>query len=247
MQNIIAIWQREMKSYFVSPIAYVVLTIFLFASGYFFYSYLTQVVERTMLLAQFGQASQAIDVPGIVAQAHFHTISVVLLFIVPMLTMGLFAEEKKRGTIELLLTAPVGHFQAIAGKFLASLTFLLILLLANTVITLPLFVFGKPDPFPIITGYLGLFLFGMTLMAIGLFISTLTENQIVAVVITFGVSLVLFVIELKNVLNYLNLISHLEDFVKGIISTQHIIFYVTLTFLGLFLAYRSIESMRWKS
>ncbi|MEJ2245196.1 MAG: ABC transporter permease subunit [Acidobacteriota bacterium] len=214
---------------------------------YFFYSYLSQVIERTMMLAQFSQVSQPIDVPGIITQALFHTISVVLLFIVPMLTMGLFAEEKKRGTIELLLTAPVGHFQAITGKFLASLTFLLILLLANAVTILPLFIYGDPDLYPILVGYLGLFLHGMTLMAIGLFISTLTENQIVAVVISFGISLVLFVIEIKNALSYINLISHLEDFTKGVIDTSHVIFFVTLTFLGLFLAYRSIESMRWKN
>jgi ABC-2 type transport system permease protein len=256
MQNIVAIWQREMKSYFVSPIAYVVLTVFIFLSGYFFYSYLTQVIERTMMLAQFSQSPQPINVPGIVAQALFQTISVVLLFIIPMLTMGLFAEEKKRGTIELLLTTPVGHFQVIAGKYLASLTFLLIMLAANAVTILPLFIFGQPDLNPILSGYFGLFLYGMTLLAVGLFISTLTENQIVAVIITFGVSLALFVIEslsssavgiTKNVIQYISLMSHLEDFTKGVIDTSHVIYYVTFAFLGLFLAYRSLESMRWKS
>ena len=176
-----------------------------------------------MMLAQFGQAPQAINVPGIVTQALLNTMSVVLLFIIPMLTMGLFAEEKKRGTIELLLTTPVGYCEVIAGKYLASLTFLLILLLANFITILPLFIFSQPDLNPILSGYLGLFLYGMTLLAIGLFISTLTENQIVAVVITFGVSLSLFVIELKNILNYISFISHLEDFTKGVIDTSHII------------------------
>lgn len=256
MQNILAIWQREMKSYFVSPIAYVVLTVFLFLSGFFFFSYLAQVIQATMMQAQFGQASQPIDVPGIIVRAVLQTISVVLLFVVPMLTMGLFAEEKKRGTIELLLTSPVGHFQAIAGKYLASLTFLLIMLLANAVTILPLFIHGEPDLNPILSGYLGMFLYGMTLLAIGLFISTLTENQIVAVIITFGVSLALFVIEsfsasavgvTKNVIDYLSVISHLEDFIKGVVDTSHIIYYITFAFVGLFLAYRSLESMRWKS
>jgi ABC-2 type transport system permease protein len=256
MRNIAAIWQREMKSYFVSPIAYVVLTVFIFLSGYFFYSYLSQIIQATMMQAQFGQASQPINVPGIVVQALFQTMSVVLLFIIPMLTMGLFAEEKKRGTIELLLTAPVGHFQVIAGKYAASLTFLLIMLVANALTILPLFIFGKPDLNPILAGYLGMFLYGMTLLAIGLFISTLTENQIVAVIITFGVSLALFVIEslsssaiglTKKVIEYLSIISHLEDFTKGVIDTSHVIYYATFAFLGLFLAYRSLESMRWKS
>jgi ABC-2 type transport system permease protein len=209
-----------------------------------------------MMQAQFGQGSQPIDVPGIVFKGLLQTISVVLLFIIPMLTMGLFAEEKKRGTIELLLTTPVGHFQAIAGKYLASLTFLLILILTNVITILPLFIHGQPDLQPMISGYLGMFLFGMTLLAIGLFISTLTENQIIAVMLTFGVSLVLFVIEsfsasatgvAKSVIDYLSVMSHLEDFVKGVIDTSHIIYYVTFAFVGLFLAYRSLESMRWKN
>src|SRR5215510_6492960 len=99
MQNILAIWQREMKAYFVSPVAYVVLTVFLFLSG---------LIQQTMMQGQFGQGAQPVDVPGIVSRSFFGTTSVVLLFMIPMLTMGLFAEEKKRGTIELLLTTPVG-------------------------------------------------------------------------------------------------------------------------------------------
>ncbi len=255
MQNILAIWQREMKSYFVSPIAYVVLTVFLFLTGFFFFSILTAVVQSTMMQAQLGQGSQPIDVPGIVTRSLFQTISVVLLFIVPMLTMGLFAEEKKRGTIELLLTTPVGNFQALAGKYLASLTFLLILFLSSGLTISALFVFGQPEWKPILSGYLGMFLYGAALLAIGLFISTLTENQIVAVMITFGVSLALWLIDAfstsatgvtRNVISYLSVISHLEDFIKGVIDTSHIIYYLTFAFIGLFLTYRSLESMRWK-
>jgi ABC-2 type transport system permease protein len=202
-----------------------------------------------------GQGTQPIDVPGIVTRSLFQTTSVVLLFIVPMLTMGLFAEERKRGTIELLLTTPVGNFQAMMGKYLASLTFLLILFLASAVTISPLFIYGQPDWKPILSGYLGMFLYGAALLAVGLFISTLTENQIVAVVITFGASLFLWLIEslsastagvTKTVIDYLSVISHLEDFLKGVIDTSHIIYYVTFAFIGLFLTYRSLESMRWK-
>jgi ABC-2 type transport system permease protein len=255
MQNIIAIWQREMKSYFVSPIAYVVLTVFLFLSGFFFFSLLTSVVQATMMQGQLGQGSQPIDVPGIIMRNLFQTISVVLLFIVPMLTMGLFAEEKKRGTIELLLTTPVGNLQALAGKYLASLTFLLIMFLTSIAVIAPLFVYGNPEWKTIFSGYLGMFLYGAAILAIGLFISTLTENQIVAVIVTFGVSLVLWLIDAfsasasgvsKSVISYLSVISHLEDFIKGVIDTSHIVYYVTFAFVGLFLAYRSLESMRWK-
>jgi ABC-2 type transport system permease protein len=249
MQNILAIWQREIKSYFVSPIAYVVLTVYLFITGLFFFGYVAQ-----LSTAQIGQIQQAIDVPGIVIRGLFQTTSVVLLFIVPMLTMGLFAEEKKRGTIELLLTTPVGNLQALAGKYLASLTFLLLMLVGSLITIAPLFVYSQPELKPIFSGYLGLFLCGAALLAIGIFISTLTENQIVAVIITFGVSLVLWLVEIfapssgpaKSVISYLSVISHLDDFVKGVIDTTHIIFYVTFAFVGLFLAYRSLESMRWK-
>ncbi len=256
MQNILAIWQREMKAYFVSPIAYVVLTVFLFLSGFFFYGILTAVVQNTMMQAQMGQGAQPIDVPGIVSRSFFGTMSVVLLFMIPMLTMGLFAEEKKRGTIELLLTTPVGNFQAMMGKDLASLSFLLVMFLSSGITISALFIYGQPEWKPILGSYLGLILYGAALLAVGLFISTLTENQIVAVVITFGVILVLWLIEsmavgaqgaARDVLSYLSVIGHLDDFIKGVIDTSHIIFYVTFAFVGLFLTYRSLESMRWKS
>jgi ABC-2 type transport system permease protein len=256
MQNVLAIWQREMKSYFVSPIAYVVLTVFLFLSGFFFFSLVNVVIQQTMMQAQFGQGMAPMDMPGMVSRSLFGTTSVVLLFMIPMLTMGLFAEEKKRGTMELLLTTPVGNFQALMGKYLASLTFLAIMLGGSGLIMSGLFLYSKPEWKPMLGGYLGLLLYGAALLAIGLFISTLTENQIVAVVITFGVILVLWLIEsfassaqgmAKDVLNYLSVISHLDDFIKGVIDTTHVIFYLTFASVGLFLAYRSLESMRWKS
>jgi len=256
MQNVIAIWQREMRSYFVSPIAYVVLTVFLFLCGLIFFGNLTEVYQYTMSTAQMGQGMQPIDVPGYITQSLFRTATVILLFILPMMTMALFSEEKKRGTIELLLTTPVGNFQALMGKYLASLTFLVILFAGSAITLSPLFVYSQPDWKPILTAYLGLFLYGAALLALGVFISTLTENQIVAVILTFGVSLVLWLISVfaasttgaaKTVINYLSVISHLDDFIKGVIDTSHVIYYVTFAFVGLFLAYRSLESMRWKA
>jgi len=256
MKNILAIWQREMKSYFVSPVAYVVLTVFLFIAGFFFYTILTAWVQQTMMQSAYGQGAPPVDVPGMVSRSFFGTISVVLLFMIPMLTMGLFAEEKKRGTIELLLTTPVGNFQAMMGKYLASLTFLLIMYGGSLFTISALFLYGSPDWKPILAGYLGLVLYGATLLAVGLFISTLTENQIVAGVITLGLILVLWLVDamasgvqgvMKDVLSYLSVISHLDDFIKGVIDTTHVIFYLTFAFFGLFLTYRSLESLRWKS
>jgi ABC-2 type transport system permease protein len=254
MQNILAIWQREMKSYFVSPIAYAVLTVFLFISGIFFSYYLVRASQVVMMQAQFGQASQPMDIPGMVTKALFGTLQVILLFLVPMLTMGLFSEERKRGTIELLLTTPVGNFQAIAGKYIASLTFLAILVFSNVITILPIFIYGHPELKPILSAYLGLFLYGSALLAVGLFVSTLTENQIISVIITFGISLFFLLVNGiadwlgvgKNVVDYLSVTTHIEQFIDGVIDTSNIIYYLTFAFVGLFLAYRSLESMRWK-
>jgi ABC-2 type transport system permease protein len=254
MRNILAIWQRELKSYFVSPIAYAVLTVFLLISGVVFFRGLFDVFQYTVSQAD-GQRAQAIDLPGHVTRGLFQTMAVILLFVTPMLTMGLFSEEKRRGTIELLLTTPVGNLQSLMGKYLASITFLLFLLVSSGLTISILFIYGQPDWKPILSGYLGLILYGAALLAIGVFVSTLTENQIVAVVITFGISLLLLFITVfsasavglvKNVIDYLSLTSHLDQFLQGIIDTSHVIYYLSFTFVGLFLAYRSLESMRWK-
>ena len=255
MQNILAIWQREMKSYFVSPVAYVVLTIFLVLAGMFFFGNLAEVVQYTLSQAQMGQTGQPIDVPAYVIRTLFDTLTVILLFLIPMLTMRLFAEEKKQKTLELLLTLPISNVQTMLGKYLASLTFLLILLASVGFTISPLFIYGQPDAAPIISAYLGLFLYGAALLALGLFISTLTENQIIAVVITFGISLMLLLVSLfgsyatgtvREVINYLSILNHLDDFIKGVIDTSHVIYYLTFAFVWLFLAYRSLESMRWR-
>jgi ABC-2 type transport system permease protein len=253
MRTILAIWQRELRAYFVSPIAYVVLTIFSLIVGFFFVANLSSLIQASMM--QGGQA-QPIDVPGIVSQAVFGTMSVILLFMLPMLTMGLFAEEKRRGTLELLLTAPVSPFQALMGKYLASVTMVIAMLLLSGMSMSTLFIYGDPDLKPILGGYLGLFLYSAALLSIGLFISTLTENQIVSVILTFGAILVLWVIDalsswsmgsLRDVLAYLSVIGHLEDFMKGVLDTSHIVFYLSFVFIGLFLTYRSLESLRWKN
>jgi len=253
MRTILAIWQREMRAYFVSPVAYVILTVFPLIIGFFFIANLSSLVQASMM--QGGQA-QPIDVPGIVSQAVFGTMSVILLFMLPMITMGLFAEEMRRGTLELLLTAPVSAFQLMMGKYLAGVTMVAAMFFLSGISMSTLFIYGDPDLKPVLGGYLGLFLYSAALLSIGLFISTLTENQIVSVIITFGAILVLWVIDalsswsmgsIRDVLNYLSLTGHLEDFMKGVIDTSHIIFYLSFIFVGLFLTYRSLESLRWKT
>ena len=259
MRNIFAIVERELGSYFISPIAYVVLTGFLFLSGVVFQGVLFQVMDYQLRIvlqsAQGGGGNTAFDAPYVVSQQFLGTTSVLLLFMVPMITMGLFSEEKKRGTIELLLTAPVTDLQIVLGKFLAAFSFLLILLLATWIPISVLYVYGSPASGPILTLYLGLLLYGLAIVAIGLFVSTLTENQIVSGILGFVIALALWFFDLlanrmegsmKAVVQYLSLINHLEDFTKGVIASSHIIFYLSFTIVGLFLTYRSVDSLRWR-
>jgi ABC-2 type transport system permease protein len=259
MKNIIAIVQRELGMYFVSPVAYVVLTIFLFLSGMFFQTVLSEVLRMSMMQAmqgaQFGQGAAPIDVPGIVSRNFLSSMSVILLFMIPMITMALFSEEKKRGTIELLLTAPVTDVEVILGKFFAAASFFAILLLSTWIPMAVLYIFGHPASGPIFTAYLGLFLYSLSLVAIGMFISSLTENQIVAGVLSFGSFMLLWLVSVmanaaqgssKAVLSYLSILDHLDEFMKGVLSTSNVIFYLSLAFVGVFLTYRSVDSLRWR-
>jgi len=259
MRNILAIVERELRAYFTSPIAYVILTIFVFLSGLFYRSILSQVLQMG-LMAQI-QAQQLgprpMDMPGMITRGFLSTMSVILLFIMPMLTMGLFSEEKKRGTIELLLTAPLTDLEVVLGKFFAGATFFVILLLTTWIPTGALYLYSSPASGPILTAYLGLLLYGLALVAIGVFISTLTENQIIAAVLSFGTIMVLWLIDVlanntesansKAVLSYLSILSHLDDFMKGVLSSSNIIFYLSLMLVALFLTYRSIDSLRWRA
>src|SRR5438552_5191829 len=186
---------------------------------------------------------RAMDMPGMISRGFLSTMSVIMLFIMPMLTMGLFSEEKKRGTIELLLTAPITDLQVVLGKFFAAGAFFIILLLSTWIPTGVLYLYGHPASGPILTAYLGLLLYGLAIIAVGLFISTLTENQIIAAVLSFGTIMVLWLVDVvaqnaesptsKGLLSYLSILSHLDDFMKGVLSTSHIIFYLSLMLVGL--------------
>jgi ABC-2 type transport system permease protein len=182
--------------------------------------------------------------------------SVIGLFLIPMITMRLFAEEKRTGTIELLATSPVRDVEIILGKWLAAVVLYGCIMLLTALNFSFLFKYGNPDWKPLAIGYLGLLLQAAALLAIGTFISTLTKNQIIAGAATFGVCLLLWVLEWVSgyetatwaqVLSYMSVITHFESFAKGVINTKDAVFYVTLTFLGLFFTARSMESLRWRS
>jgi ABC-2 type transport system permease protein len=257
MRNVLAIIERELRAYFTSPIAYVVLTIFVFLSGIFFRTILSQVMQMGLISQMQAQqlGPRPMDMPGMISRGFLSTMSVIMLFMIPMITMGLFSEEKKRGTIELLLTAPLTDLQVILGKFFAAGSFFVILLLTTWIPMSALYIYGSPASGPILTAYLGLLLYGLSIIAIGLFISSLTENQIIAAVISFGAIMLLWLVDVmagsaesttKEVLTYLSILSHLDDFTKGVLATSHIIFYLSLTLVALFLTYRSVDSLRWR-
>jgi ABC-2 type transport system permease protein len=181
---------------------------------------------------------------------------VVALFLIPMITMRLFAEEKRSGTIELLMTSPIHDVEIVMGKWLAAVGLYSIMLIVSLLHMSILFRYGQPDWRPMAVGYLGLLLQGACLLAIGTFISTCTSNQIVAGAVGFSVSLLLFVLNwvsefgssvTSRVIGYLSVQAHFESFSKGVLDSKDIIFYLSMITLGLFLTSRSLESVRWRA
>ncbi len=255
MSNVLTIFRKELNSYFNSPIAYLVMAFFGLISGYFFYVYVAMFVSRGMESQMMGRG-MPMDVNEWVIRPLLSNVSVVGLFMIPMITMRLFAEEKRSGTIELLATSPVRDIEVILGKWLAAVTLYASVLAISALSVATLFLYGKPDLAPILTGYLGLLLQGGALLAIGTFISTTTKNQIIAAFATFAVSLLLWVLDWVSsfetaawakVIAYMSVITHLDPFAKGVLDSKDIIFYVSVIFLGLFLTARSMESLRWRA
>ncbi len=255
MNNIAAIFRKEIRSYFTSPVAYGLMGFFALLSGYFFYVYVAIFVSQGMQSQMMGRGFP-MDVNEWVIRPALMNVSVIGLFLIPLITMRIFAEEKARGTMELLSTSPVRDYEIIVGKWLAALALYAAILSISLLNIAILFLYGKPELNPILTGFLGLLLQGGTLLAIGTFISTTTKNQIVAAFSTFAVCLILWVLDWVSSYNqeawakvvaYLSVITHFEPFSKGVIDTKDVIFYVTMIFLGLFLTARSLESARWRA
>jgi len=255
MKNAWIIYRKELKGYYSSWIAYLLMAFFAVIFGYFFYVATAIFVSRGMEAAMMG-GGPPMDVNEWVVRPLLMNVSVIGLFLIPMITMRLFAEEKRSGTIELLMTSPVRDYEMIAGKWLAALTLYASILAISAVNISVLFLYGKPDLKPILVGYLGLLLQGGSLLAVGTFISTLTRNQILAVGGTFALCLLLWVLDWVSsydsaawaqVLAYLSVLTHFEPFSKGVIDTKNVIYYLSAIYLGLFLTARSMESLRWRA
>jgi len=253
MRNILAIAQRELNAYFSSPIAYVLLGFFALLFGWFFYVPLAYFEQQSMNAGM--NPGQALNVNQMLIGPTLMNTTVIMLFLFPLLTMRTYSEEKRSGTIELLLTSPITDVQIILGKFLGAML-LYMAMLALTLIHIGiLFIYGQPEWKPIATGYLGLLLMGGSFLSLGLFISSLTKNQIVAGISTFAVFLMLWVINwigtfvgptMQTVLTFLSLTDHFDDFSRGVIDTKHVIYYLSFMAFGLFLTAKSVDSERWR-
>ena len=255
MRNVLIIWRKEMRSYFVSPVAYLLLAMFAVIFGFFFWNILGYFVFTGMESQMRGEM-YPMNLNEQVIRPLLSNVGVIGLFFIPMITMRLFSEEKRSGTIELLVTSPIRDGEIIFGKWLAALTLYGVLLLLTALNFIFLFKYGNPDWKPLAIGYLGLLLQAGALLAIGMFISTLTKNQIIAGAATFGVCLLLWVLEWvsgyetstwASVLSYMSVVTHAGSFSKGLLDSKDAVYYLTLTFLGIFFTARSLESLRWRS
>ncbi len=255
MTNIWILCRKELKSYFVSPIAYGLLAFFALISGYIFYAATAFFVQRGMESQMMGRG-MPMDVNEWVVRPLLMNVSVFGLFMIPMITMRVFAEEKRSGTMELLATSPITDLEIILGKYFAAVIMYACLLGVAMLNLAILFLYGSPDWKPILVGFLGLLLQGGCLLAIGTFISSLTKNQIVAGVATFAICLLLWILDWSTafsnsntgkVFAYLSVVQHYEPFSKGVLDSKDVIFYLSFIFFGLFLTARSMESLRWRA
>lgn len=256
MKKIFALCKRDFVNYFNSPIAYIVIAIFLFIAGNVFWVAYYNFGETYKMYSQYPWARQELSLAQMVFRPFFMVISNILLFSIPLITMRLISEEKKLGTFEFLFTSPVTVPQIIFGKFFAGAAFVIIMLLTTSVYPFLLAIYGKPDIYAIASGYLGLFLLALAFIALGLFASSLTENQIIAAIIGFAIILIFWIInwsaqktthpKLSEVLNYLSIPDHFMDFAKGVVDTQHIFYFLSLIVLGLFLTGIVLQSQRWR-
>ena len=255
MRNVLLICKKELKSYFASPIAYLLMAFFALIFGFGFFT-ATRAFVRFSFQAQMMGQQQPTNVNEQIIRPLLGFASTIALFLIPMISMRLFAEEKRTGTIELLLTSPVKDMEIILGKWLGAVLLYLCVLAMSMINIAMLFMWGKPDLKPVLVAYLGLLIQGACLLAIGGFISTTTKNQIVAGGVTFFVCLLLWLLSWftafdstipAQIVNYISIVTHFENFSKGVLDFKDVVFYLSMIFFSLFITSRSLESLRWRS
>jgi ABC-2 type transport system permease protein len=261
MRHVVAIAKRELQSYFVSPIAYAAITAFLVLSGYYFNSMLVKYVRDASLydgqVERIGRSQyQQFDVPTMVLENFFSNQGAfVFLLVLPLLTMGLLTEERRKGTLELLLTSPIRPIELTLGKFLGALTLVVIMMAPTGVYFAFLAQGGDWEPGVVLAGFTGLLLLAATEISIGLFLSSLTENMLVSALCTYSTLVVLNFIDASasltrsiwvDFLQFLSFFFHNLEFARGVIALRDVTYYAGFLALGLFLTQRSIESIRFK-
>ena len=235
MRNILPIFRREIFAYFYSPMAYIVITVFLIITGWFFTSEMFLSNESSL-------------------RSVFGIIPFIFIFFVPAITMRLLSEERKSGTIELLFTMPISDMEIILGKYFAGLGLIVVGLLFTLPYSLTIIILGEPDVGMLITGYLGLVLMGASYVAIGIFASTISKNQVVAFIIAFMIIFFLWLINkflmlipppFIPILQYLSIDYHYENIGRGVIDSRDLVYYLSLVVFMLSLAKLSLESRKW--
>ncbi|AFZ00239.1 ABC transporter permease [Calothrix sp. PCC 6303] len=260
INNILAIYRRELQSYFVSPLAYAIAGIFWFLSGLFFVLILQDILQYVAeldLQGQVGAPVRAIDVPYEFIRAFLDRMGWLLLFILPILSMGLYAEERKRGTLELLATSPITNWAVAVGKLLGVLTFFVTLVMPLMVFEAIVLSSASPaiSPNIMFVGHLGLILLAAAILSLGMFISSLTDSTILSAILTFAVTLLLLFMNaiaqnlgggIGEILNHLSLLKHYNELVQGIFDTSSIILFASYIIFGIFLTAQSIDALRFQ-
>jgi ABC-2 type transport system permease protein len=254
MKNVWTIARRDFRAYFTSPIAYIVIAGFMGIMGWMFFFNLAHFNAQNMQYQQFNMGKSISITDGIIRPL-YGNMNVILLFMVPFITMRLLAEERKLHTIELLLTSPITLAEIVLGKFFSSFLLVNVMLVLTLVYPVVLFATGNPDLGPIFTSYIGTVLLGSCYLSIGLFFSAMTENQIVAGALTFAAGLFFWLVSWatqyagpvwSDLLTYLSLISHYNNFSQGMLNTADITYYLSFIGIGLFLTHRVLDSFRWR-
>jgi len=256
VRNILSIAAKDIRSQFVSPIGYVVLTGFLLLGGWFFFNLLARFnLLLQLYLSYRNPEMERLNLNEFVIAPLLQNLSVVLVILVPVITMRSFAEEKRSGTYELLMTSPLSVTQIVLGKFLGAFIFVFLMLLLTAIYPIILLIYGNPEIGVILGGFLGLLLLATSFVSVGLLTSSFTDNQIVASVSCLVVLLLLYVISwpaetagptMGAILKYLSLTEHFSEMVKGVIDTKDVVYFLSVIVLGLFLTQRSVESLRWR-
>ncbi|HLK11748.1 MAG TPA: ABC transporter permease subunit [Candidatus Binatia bacterium] len=257
MRNVLTIAGREVRSYFASPVAYVLLAVFLALGGYFFYALLTAFSQSLQIYAMMRNPDllQRFNLNEMVIRPLLQNMSVLLIFLVPAITMRMFPEEKRAGTYELLLTSPVRVSEIVLGKFLGGLVLVLLMVALSGFFGVLLSIYGNPEAPMMLAGYLGLALMAIAFLAIGTLISSFTDNVVIAYVGTLFALLLLYTIgwlgeTLSGVagalVKYASITDHFQELLKGVVDTRELVYFGTLLIVSLFLTQRSVESVRWR-